>query len=112
ARYMCSPPLRDHRDREALWEALRAGEVQVVSSDHAPYRLSEKLPRSDETTFVECTNGIPGVELRMPLLFSEGVNAGRLAVTDLVMVACEAPARAMGVFPQKGGLRVGADADV
>lgn len=110
---MCSPPLRDGPDRDALWAALASGAIDVIGSDHAPYRLdTAKLPRGDDTSFTECANGIPGVELRMPLLVSEALTAGRLSLSDVVRLCCTRPAQVMGLHPRKGTLAVGADADI
>src|ERR1700747_708161 len=81
AKFCCSPPPRDRAAQEAVWTGLRNGTFQVFSSDHAPYRFdsSGKLPHGDKTTFKEIANGVPGIELRLPLLFSEGVGQGGLA---------------------------------
>lgn len=111
--FMSSPPVRTTDDRDALWEALSAREIQVVSSDHAPYLLTDgKLPKGDATAFHEAANGIAGVELRMPLLYSEGVRRGRLSLPDFVRVTAAQPAREFGLFPRKGTLQPGADADL
>jgi len=78
AKFCCSPPPRDEAAQQAVWTGLRNGTFQVFSSDHAPYRFdaSGKLPHGDRTTFKEIANGVPGIELRLPLLFSEGVGEG------------------------------------
>src|SRR6202008_295828 len=75
AKYCCSPPPRDERAQEALWAGLRNGTFQVFSSDHAPYRYDEtaKLSAAARESFKKIPNGVPGIELRLPLLFSEGV---------------------------------------
>lgn len=113
APFMSSPPLRGARDRAALWSAIRAGQVDTVGSDHAPYRLDAgKLPRGDETGFHEVANGLPGIELRLPLLFSEGVAKGRITVSDFVRLVATSPAKLFGLYPRKGTLAVGADADI
>lgn len=110
---MCSPPLRDGADREALWQALTSGAIDVVASDHAPYRLDDgKLPSGDATVFTECANGIAGVELRMPLMVSEALTTGRLTLPQVVDLCCTRPAEVMGVSTTKGGIFVGGDADV
>ncbi|MGE2714717.1 dihydropyrimidinase [Mycolicibacterium litorale] len=110
---MCSPPLRDGADREALWRALTDGTVDVVASDHAPYRLDAgKLPNGDATVFTECANGIAGVELRMPLMVSEALTTGRLTLPEVVDLCCTRPAEIMGLAPAKGGVAVGGDADL
>src|SRR5262249_56139992 len=86
AKCCCSPPPRDHAAQQAVWTGLRNGTFQVLSSDHAPYRFdaSGKLPHGDRTTFREIANGVPGIELRLPLLFSEGVGQGRLDLNAFV----------------------------
>ena len=110
---MCSPPLRGAADRDALWSAIHDGEIDVVSSDHAPYTLeAAKLPHGDHTTFTECANGIAGVELRVPLMVSEALTGDRIDLADVVRLCCVNPAKAAGVFPQKGSLQVGSDADL
>jgi hypothetical protein len=75
AKWCCSPPLRDKAAQEAIWTGLDNGTFQVYSSDHAPYRFDEtaKIPRGEQTTFKEMANGVPGIEMRLPILFSEGV---------------------------------------
>lgn len=110
---MCSPPLRDGADREALWRALTSGAIDVVASDHAPYRLDDgKLPSGAATVFTECANGIAGVELRMPLMVSEALTTGRLTLPQVVELCCTRPAEVMGVASAKGGIFVGGDADL
>ena len=78
AKFCCSPPPRDAEAQQAVWTGLRNGTFQVFSSDHAPYRFDEsgKLPKGAATRFSEVANGVPGIELRLPLLFSEGVPRG------------------------------------
>jgi len=114
AMYCCSPPPRDAASQEAIWEGLSNGTFQVFSSDHAPYRYdaSGKLPKGDATTFKEMANGVPGIELRMPLLFSEGVGKGRLSLNDFVALTSTNHARMYGLLPRKGTLSVGSDADL
>ncbi|MFT4063786.1 dihydropyrimidinase [Paraburkholderia sp.] len=114
AKYCCSPPLRDAAAQEALWRALKDGVLQVVSSDHAPYRFdrSGKLPYGDETTFKQMANGMPGLEARLPLLFSEGVVKGRLTLPEFVALSSTNHARMYGIHPRKGNLSAGADADI
>ena len=113
APFMCSPPLRAADDRRALWREIRAGKVDTIGSDHAPYRLDGgKLPHGEETEFHQVANGLPGVELRMPLLFSEGVATGRITVSEFVRLVATNPARLFGMYPRKGTLAVGSDADL
>ena len=114
AMFCCSPPPRDKASQEAIWAGLANGTFQVFSSDHAPYRFdaSGKLPRGSETTFKEMANGVPGIELRMPLLFSEGVGKGRIGINAFVALTATNHARMYGLYPRKGTLAVGSDADV
>jgi dihydropyrimidinase len=114
AKFCCSPPPRDRAAQEAVWTGLRNGTFQVLSSDHAPYRFdaSGKLPKGDKTTFKEIANGVPGIELRLPLLFSEGVGQGRLDLNAFVALTATNHAKLYGLYPRKGTIAVGSDADI
>jgi dihydropyrimidinase len=115
AKFVCSPPLRSTADQTALWEALANGTLDLVASDHAPYRLQDphgKLAHGADAPFTKIPNGMPGLELRLPLLFSEGVGKGRVTVNQFVALTSSNPARIYGMFPQKGTIAVGADADL
>ena len=114
AKFCCSPPPRDGDSQEAVWEGLKDGTLGVFSSDHAPYRYdaSGKLPKGEQTTFKDMANGVPGIELRMPLLFSEGVMTGRLSIEQFVALTATNHARMYGLAPKKGTIAVGADADL
>ena len=114
AKFCCSPPPRDHAAQQAVWTGLRNGTFQVFSSDHAPYRFdaSGKLPHGDRTTFKEIANGVPGIELRLPLLFSEGVGQGRLDLNAFVALTATNHAKVYGLYPKKGTIAVGSDADI
>ena len=114
AKFCCSPPPRDHAAQEAVWTGLRNGTFQVFSSDHAPYRFdaSGKLPHGKRTTFKEIANGVPGIELRLPLLFSEGVGQGRLDLNTFVALTATNHAKVYGLYPKKGTIAVGSDADI
>lgn len=114
AKYCCSPPPRDPASQAAVWQSLLDGTVQVFSSDHAPYRFDNtgKLPKGDQTRFDELANGLPGLELRMPLLFSEGVLTGRMSIERFVAVTATNHAQTYGLFPRKGTIAVGSDADL
>jgi len=114
AKFCCSPPPRDHAAQESVWTGLRNGTFQVFSSDHAPYRFdgSGKLPKGDKTTFKEIANGVPGIELRLPLLFSEGVGQGRLDLNAFVALTATNHAKLYGLYPRKGTIAVGSDADI
>lgn len=113
ARWMCSPPQRETDDQEALWRALALGDLQVVSSDHAPYRLDAtgKFSAGEAPTFKQIANGMPGVELRLPVMFDAMVSKGRLGLNKFVELTATAPARIYNLAG-KGSLAVGADADV
>ncbi len=113
AKFCCSPPPRDPQSQQAVWEGLLNGTLQVFSSDHAPYRFDEtgKLPQGDATTFKQMANGLPGIELRMPLLFSEGVRTGRMSIEQFVNLTATNHAIMYGLYPRKGVIRVGSDAD-
>jgi dihydropyrimidinase len=114
AKWMCSPPLRTKADQEALWAALARGDLQVVSSDHAPYRFdaSGKLSAGPNPTFKQIANGLPGVEVRLPVFFDAAVTQGRLGLERFVELTSTAPAKLYGLYPKKGALAVGSDADV
>lgn len=114
AKYCCSPPPGDEASQEAVWQGLINGTLQMFSSDHAPYRFDEsgKLPKGDATTFKDMANGVPGLEVRMPLLFSEGVLKGRMTIERFVAVTATNHARTYGMYPQKGAIAVGSDADL
>lgn len=114
AKWCCSPPLRDKAAQEAIWTGLVNGTFHVFSSDHAPYRFDEtaKIPRGEATTFKEMANGVPGIELRLPILFSEGVMQGRITMQQFVALTATNHARMYGLHPRKGTIAVGADADI
>ena len=114
AMWCCSPPPRDSAAQEAVWAALKDGTFQTFSSDHAPYQFNEKgkIPKGDKTTFKEMANGVPGLELRLPLLFSEGVQKGRISLQQFVQLGSTNHARLYGLYPRKGTIAVGSDADL
>lgn len=110
APFLCSPPLRGHADRSGLLERLSL--IDVVASDHSPYTIDQKLPRGAETSFAEAANGLPGVELRLSLLYTAAVVDGLIDMTEFVDLVSTNPAMVCGMYPQKGSLRTGADADL
>jgi dihydropyrimidinase len=114
AKWCCSPPPRDEASQQAVWEGLKDGTFQVLSSDHAPYRFDEsgKLPKGDKTTFKEMANGVPGLQTRLPLLFSEGVGKKRISVQEFVALTATNHASMYGLAPRKGTIAVGSDADL
>ncbi|WP_046869471.1 dihydropyrimidinase [Microvirga massiliensis] len=114
AKWMCSPPPRTTDDQEALWRALALGDLQTISSDHAPYRYDEsgKLMAGPSPTFKQIANGLPGLETRLPLLFDAMVSKGRLGLEKFVEVTATAPARIYNLHPRKGSIAIGTDADL
>ncbi|MDP6705494.1 MAG: dihydropyrimidinase [Alphaproteobacteria bacterium] len=114
AMFCCSPPPRDEAGQEAIWRGIANGTFQVFSSDHAPYRYDEtgKLYHGPNPTFPQVANGVPGIELRMPLLFSEGVGKGRISLNRFVEVTSTNAAKIYGLHPRKGTIAIGADADL
>jgi dihydropyrimidinase len=113
AKWCCSPPPRDEAAQQALWAGLKDGTFAVLSSDHAPYRFDEsgKLPKGEKTTFKEMANGVPGLQVRLPLLYAEGVGKGRLSLNEFVALTATNHARMYGLA-DKGRLETGADADI
>jgi dihydropyrimidinase len=113
AKWMCSPPQRTVRDQNALWDALRQGDLQLVSSDHAPYRYDEtgKLSAGPDAGFHEIANGLPGLETRLPLMFDAMVSHGKLGPEAFARITATAPADLYGLS-RKGTIEVGKDADL
>ncbi len=113
AMFCCSPPPRDEAAQQACWDGLKDGTLALYSSDHAPYRFDAtgKLPKGEKTTFKEMANGVPGLELRLPLLFTFGVGAGRITLEEFVQLTATRHAEVYGL-PRKGRIAVGADADI
>ena len=114
AKYICSPPPRDEASQEAIWRGIVNGTFQLVSSDHAPYRYDEtgKLASGPNPNFEQIAAGMPGIEARLPLLFSEGVRKGRIDLNRFVALASTNAAKIYGIHPQKGTIAVGSDADI
>lgn len=113
-KWCCSPPLRGASDQDALWDALARRDLEIISSDHAPYSWDEagKLKHGPNPTFKQIVNGLPGLELRQMLMFDAIVSQQRLSVPDFVELTSTAPAKHYGLYPQKGHIGIGADADV
>jgi dihydropyrimidinase len=119
AKYVCSPPLRDESagHQERLWQGLRTNDLQVVSTDHCPFCMGDhhtfgtqkQLGRDD---FSKIPNGMPGVENRMGLLYSGGVGDGRISLNRFVEITATTPAKMFGMYPKKGTIAVGSDADI
>ena len=114
AKFCCSPPPRDAANQEHVWRGLGNGTFQVFSSDHAPYRFDEsgKLAGGPDASFKKIANGVPGLELRLPLLYSEGVGRGRIDLNRFVALASTNAARIYGLYPRKGTIAIGSDADL
>ena len=115
AKYVCSPPPRDAASQEAVWNGLASGVFQVVSSDHAAFRFDDprgKKRHGVDAPFAKLPNGLPGVETRLPLLFSEGVSKGRIDLPTFVALAATNAAKLYGLYPRKGTIAVGSDADL
>jgi dihydropyrimidinase len=109
-KYLMSPPLRDERDIEALWDGIKDGVISVVSSNHCEY--SEKRRKKSKTNFHDITLGIPGVETLLPIMYHFGVNKGRISLNKLIEILSSNPSKIFGLFPQKGNIAIGADADI
>jgi dihydropyrimidinase len=115
AKCVCSPPPRDKANQAVVWEALSNGVFQIVSSDHSPTRFNDakgKMFAGAQTSFRHIPNGVPGIETRLPLLFSGGVSEGRLELTRFVSLTATEPARLYGLYPRKGTIAIGSDADL
>ena len=111
-KYVMSPPLRNKANQEKLWQGIKNGDIQVVATDHCPFSYEkEKVPMGKDN-FAKCPNGAPGVEARMPVLFSEGVMKGRISINKFVEVTSTNPAKICGMYPKKGSIAVGSDADL
>ena len=110
AKYVCAPPLRQKADNEALWSALANDEIQTVSTDHCSFTLKQKdAGRND---FTKIPGGMPGVETRGVLMYTYGVAAGRISAEKMAALLSETPAKLYGVYPRKGHIAAGADADI
>ena len=110
ARYVCAPPLRNKEEQSALWKALRKGAIQTISTDHCSFTLAQKdMGRED---FTRIPGGLPGVETRGELIYSYGVAKRRISTAQMCRLLCENPARLYGLYPRKGVLRRGSDADI
>src|SRR5262249_34777406 len=111
AKYVMSPPLREKQHQHALWTALIAGEIDTVATDHAPFDFhkQKEMGRGD---FTKIPNGIPSVENRIQLLYTHGVATGQLDLHRFVEVASTNAAKLFGLFPRKGTIQPGADADL
>ncbi|EIZ86073.1 phenylhydantoinase [Methylobacterium sp. GXF4] len=115
AKYVCSPPPRDEASQEAVWSGIRRGIFDVVSSDHSPFRYDDpqgKLNPRGKSSFRWIPNGIPGVETRLPVFFSEGVSKGRISLNQFAALTATNHAKLYGLYPRKGSIAPGFDADL
>jgi dihydropyrimidinase len=118
AKYVCSPPVRQVEDQDALWEALSNGLLQAVSTDHAPFffeggvdgRIAGK--ELGKNSFTEIPNGMPGIEDRLMVMWHHGVNSGRFSRSRFVELMSTNSAKMFGLYPKKGEIAVGSDADI
>ena len=110
AKWVMSLPLRQKKDQVTLWAGINQGLVQVVATDHCPFMWEQKL--MGEKDFSKIPNGHPAIEHRYELLFSEGVNKGRISLNKFVEVGSTNAAKIFGMFPRKGTIAVGSDADI
>jgi dihydropyrimidinase len=116
AKYVCSPPPRDTASQGAIWEGIRDGTFDIFSSDHCPFKYDgpnwtgKDNPKA-RTSFKWVPNGIPGIETRLPILFSEGVSKGRITAEKFVALTATNQAKLYGLYPRKGTIAIGADAD-
>jgi dihydropyrimidinase len=110
AKWVMSPPLREKKDQATLWAGINQGTVQVVATDHCPFKWEQK--KMGEKDFSKIPNGHPAIENRMELLFSEGVNKGKITLNKFVEVSSTNAAKIFGMFPKKGCIAVGSDADL
>ena len=110
AKWVMSPPLREKKDQTTLWAGINQGLVNVVATDHCPFMWEQKLMGKND--FSKIPNGHPAIENRMELLFSEGVNKGKISLNKYVEVASTNAAKIFGMFPKKGTIAVGSDADI
>lgn len=109
-KYVMSPPLRDKRNAPVLWDAVSGGVIETVATDHCPFDTEQKL--QGRKAFTEIPNGIPGIEERVNLLYTYGVKRGRLDIHRFVDAASTQAAKTFGLFPRKGTIAVGSDADL
>ncbi|MGH7158875.1 MAG: dihydropyrimidinase [Acetobacteraceae bacterium] len=115
AKFICSPSPRDADENEGLWDPLRRGVLDIVSSDHCGYSYQGtkgKRLHGDNAPFTEIPSGVPGLAARLPLAFSEGVAKGRISASEFVRLCAFNPARLFGLYPQKGTIAPGSDADL
>jgi dihydropyrimidinase len=111
AKFVCTPPLRPREMQEDLWRGLRTHDLQVVSTDHCPFCMKGQKELGKDS-FAKIPNGMPGIETRLYLLWDGGVRKGRISMNRFVEITSTAPAKLFGLYPRKGTLAIGADADI
>ena len=111
ARCVCTPPPRDRSNQPEMWRGLVDGTLAVFSSDHSPWNYADKIAGGPGKPFTDVLNGIPGIETRLPLLFSASQSEGRLSLSRFVEITTTTPAKLYGLYPRKGVIAVGSDAD-
>jgi len=109
-KYIMSPPLREKHNQDKLWLGIKNSYLSTIGTDHCSFNFSQKLEMG-KNDFRKCPNGFPGVESRMALMFSEGVTKKRITLNKFVEITSTNPAKIFGLYPKKGSLAVGADAD-
>ncbi|MBN7786574.1 dihydropyrimidinase [Ponticoccus gilvus] len=115
AKFVCSPPPRDRTEQDNCWRGLQSGLFELFSSDHCPFRYADDRGKRNAEglrSFRHIPNGIPGVETRLPILFSEGVMKGRIDLPRFVALTATNHAKTYGLYPQKGTIAIGSDADI
>lgn len=110
-KYMLSPPLRDKSNNSLLFRAIREGDIQTVATDHCPFNYKTEK-QSGKNDFTKCPKGLPGVQLRMSLMISRALKNIDITLNDVVRTCCENPARIFGIYPKKGNINPGSDADI
>jgi dihydropyrimidinase len=110
-KYYCTPPLRPSWHEDVLWKAISSGDLHVVASDHKAFNYAGQK-NVGKDNFTQAPRGFPGVQERLSVLYSAGVHAGKISANKMVEIACTTPAKLFGIFPKKGTLAVGSDADM
>jgi dihydropyrimidinase len=111
AKCVCTPPPRSRTNQPAMWRGIMDGTLGIFSSDHSPWNYADKIAGGPATPFTDVLNGIPGIETRLPLLFSAARTGSRMTLNQFVEITTAAPAKLYGLYPRKGVIAVGSDAD-
>jgi dihydropyrimidinase len=109
-KFVCWPPLRSEDDQRALWDGLLSGEIQTYATDHTTWMAAQKM--DPQRTFADIPGGVSNVQTSIGMLYAEGVQKGRITLNQMVAVTATNPAKLFGLWPAKGTLAVGSDADV